>query len=261
MSDVDIDDFDYFSDEEVGSAVHSCGRAGPVSPPPVPAKWDDDCVRKILCKDSAWVIGGINKRAKSVVRAAGHWPDEVWDDTKKAWVVDPMYMGGEWDPGAKQLTINDGASCEAAAVAIFHEATHAGQPPTMSARDSEYDAYGKTEAWAIKRGLPPQHSSFRTKDAAGNVIPDKAAIRKRVDDEYPGKPEGAAVSTTIAGVKVNVQYQPVDYHPITKETILAAPGTSLPPKRRPPQAGDRVARGLVYTVPPTPVDTKAWKCP
>lgn len=246
-----------FRDDKVGSAVVSCPRTkkGP------PKKWDDDCVKKILCKDSAWVIDSINKRAKKVVRASGEWPDEVWDDKAKKWVVQAMGMGGEWDPNSRTLTVQDDAGCEGAAVAIYHEATHAGQPATMSGRESEYDAYGKTELWAIKRGLPAQDPSYRTKDKLGNVVPDTAAIRKKVDSEYPGNPEGAAVATTIGGKPVAVQYQPVDYDPKTNETILAAVGTTLPHKRRPPQAGDRVARELVYKVPPTDVKTAAWKCP
>lgn len=251
------DNSESFSDNDVGAVVATCPRSarGPSK------KWDDDCVKKILCKDSAWVIDGINKRAKKVVRASGQWPDEMWDDKAKKWVVDPMGMGGQWDPAAQTLTVQDDASCEAAAVAIYHEATHAGQPTTMSGREMEYDAYEKTELWAIKRGLPAQDSSYRTKDKLGNVVPNKAAIRKKVDSEYPGNPEGAPVATTIGGKPVTVQYQPVDYDPKTNETILAVPDTALPFKRRPPQAGDRVARDLVYSVPPTDVKTAAWKCP
>ena len=223
-----------FSDNDVGAVAETCPRAGKGRGP---RKWDDSCVQKILCRDSAWVIAGINKRASKVVRASGHWPDEVWDDKAKKWVVEPMGMGGEWDPNNRTLTIQDDASCEAAAVAIYHEATHAGQPATMSGREMEYDAYEKTELWAIKRGLPAQHPAYRTKDKAGNVVPDKAAIRKKVDADYPGAPEGAPVAATIGGKPVTVQYQPVDYDPKTNETILAAPGTALPLKRRPPQAG------------------------
>jgi hypothetical protein len=252
-------DNELFSDTDVGVAITSCPRAGKGGPPA--KKWDDDCVKKILCKDSAWVIDGINKRAKKVVRASGKWPDEAWDDKSKKWVVDAQGMGGEWDPNTQTLTVQDDASCEEAAVAIYHEATHAGQPATMSSREMEYDAYEKTELWAIKRGLPAQHPSYRTKDKRGNVVPNKAAIKKNVDAQYPGQPEGPPVDTTVGGKPVTVQYQPIDYDPRTNETILAVPGTALPVKRRPPQAGDRVARDLVYTVPPTPVNTKAWKCP
>ena len=257
-----------FSDDEVGAVATACPRAGKGKL--APKKWDDACVKKILCKDSAWVIDGINKRAKKVVRAAGEWPDEVWDAKAKKWVVEPMGMGGQWDPNNQTLTVQDDASCEAAAVAIYHEATHAGQPATLSDREKEYDAYGKTELWTIKRGLPSQdpdpnhdtaHSSYRTKDKAGNVVPDAKAIRKKVDADYPGTPEGAPVATTIGGKPVTVQYQPLDYDPVTKETFLGAPGTSLPNKRRPPQSGDRIARDLVYRVPPTAVNTTAWKCP
>jgi hypothetical protein len=246
-----------FGDNDVGAVSMACPRTGKGPP----KKWDDDCVKKILCKDSAWVIDGINKRAKKVVRASGEWPDEKWDDKANKWVVDPMGMGGEWDPSTATLTVQDDASCEAAAVAIYHEATHAGQPATMSGREMEYDAYEKTEVWAIKRGLPAQHPSYRTKDKGGNVVPDKSAIRKKVDSDYPGNPEGAPVATIIGGVPVSVQYQPVDYDPKTNETILMTQDPKLPPKRRPPQAGDRVARNLVYSVPPTKVDTAAWKCP
>lgn len=248
-----------FSDDAVGAQTISCPR-GPKGKK-APKKWDDDCVKAILCKDSAWVIDGINKRAKSVVRASGHWPDEAWDPKAKKWVVEPMGMGGQWDPGSKTLTVQDDASCEAAAVAIYHEATHAGQPASMSGREMEYDAYEKTELWAIQRGLPAQHSSYRTKDKGGKVVPNKTAIKKQVDADYPGNPEGPAIATVISGKAVTVQYQPVDYDPKTNETILATDDPKLPLKRRPPQAGDRVARDLVYDVAPTKVDTKAWKCP
>ncbi len=248
-----------FSDDEVGAIATACPRAGKGKL--APKKWDDACVMKILCKDSAWVIDGINKRARKVVRASGEWPDEVWDAKAGKWIVQPMGMGGEWDPNSRTLTVQDDTTCEGAAVAIYHEATHAGQAATLSGREMEYDAYGKTELWAIKRGLPAQHPSYRTRDKAGNVVPDPKAIRKKVDADYPGAPEGAPVASTIGGKPVTVQYQPLDYDPVTKETILGAPGTSLPNKRRPPQEGDRIARDLVYRVPPTAVNTGAWKCP
>lgn len=52
-----------------------------------------------------------------------------------------------------------------------------------------FDAYYNTELWTIANGLPSQsHPPLRTTNLKGNVIPDKAAIKKLVDRAYPTPP-------------------------------------------------------------------------
>lgn len=150
---------------------------------PWPAKWDMDCVRDILCCKDADVISRA-KTTQTVYKA-----DQVFFD-------DPYFDGTNWTTkrfnaagtaGGGEIMMLSSQSCEQAAITLYHEVWHTKQPSGMGwPHPSEDDAYYNTELWTIEQGLPSQaNPPLRTTDSNGKVVPDKALIKKHVDEEYP----------------------------------------------------------------------------
>jgi hypothetical protein len=163
----------------VGSAVQPCrqtkgGKA---------KKWDMPCILKIMCPKDKDVIDHTRNNVKLYKVDKVYFDDNYFDGKK--WVLKRFDAGGT--SGGGEITFLSGDSCENAATTLYHEIWHDKQPPGMDwPHPAEDDAYYNTELWTIARGLRGQAGDdLRTKDAKGNVIPDKAKIKDYVADAYP----------------------------------------------------------------------------
>lgn len=232
------------SNRVADSPVLPCQRAKTKSP----AKWDVNCVKKILCKSDPSVV---NQLAKTEVKAADviYYDDPYFNGTK--WTTKRFQAGGSADPVSKKIMILSGASCEEAATIFYHEVWHQNQPPGMGwPEPAEDDAYFNTEKWTIENGLPSQGVGLRTKDKAGNITPNRKAIRAMVQKEYPSPPP------PVAGVPQPV---PIDSDPAGNRTRVRDPITGNK-SWRPSKAGDTYA-GPETRVGEATIDPKRWKCP
>ena len=108
---------------------------------------------------------------------------------------DPYFDGSAWTTkrfeaagttnGTTINLIRDSRTAENAAT-LYHEWIHTGQPVEMEKREREYEAYTKEERWRIDHGIAPGIRAFRSRDSQGAWVPNEAAIRAFVDEEYPG---------------------------------------------------------------------------
>jgi hypothetical protein len=237
-----------FSDAPPGSAVQPCPARGPKGKP---ARWDVAGVRKILCKKDQAIV---KQLAKSKVETA----DEVWFDDPyfdgKTWTTKRFDAGGSADPGTKSIMVLGDQSSEDAAITFYHEVWHQNQPAGMGwPEPAEDDAYYNTELWTIERGLPSQGKGLRMKDpVTGKIVPNKKAIRKMVQKQYPSPPP------PVAGVK-----QPI---PIGQRNTAAGPETEVqdpvtgatswrPSKKGDTYAGPQKLKGY------NKIDPADWSCP
>ena len=206
-------------------------------------------VLKAMCPQDAAFLKDLKARGVKVTAVDSiFFADPYFDGTK--WTTRPFPAGGTTLNKSVKIAVS--SSDDANALTFYHEATHTGQPATMAWRDMEYDAYTKTEQWAIARGLPAHDPSFRKVDAAGNVVVDEAAIRARVDGVYPGVTAAPAVPSagpeeTIGRTKSG------------KTIVRRADGTQYV---RSPKAGDSFP-GPEQTKPAqgTPIDMNKLQCP
>jgi hypothetical protein len=208
-------------------SVASCSGSSPPCPPPEP--WFKNILDK-LCPDDKALLDNLRKKG---VQVSGY--DRITMDA-------PYYDGTQWTTrrmnaagmhyGNNIDLITTRPPAEMAST-LYHEGIHAGQPDTMTLNEKEYEAFTKTEAWRIQKGLPPKMQ--RTTDSDGNTVPDTAAIRKYVDEKYPNK----YVPSATGGAPDQV----VGRDPATGQTILErADGTQY---QRAPEKGD------TYQVEPT----------
>jgi hypothetical protein len=232
-----------FSDRPLGSIEECCrqvkGGGG--------KGWDVPCILKIMCKKDKKVI---DQLAKTTVNTADdlYWMDPIFDG--KSWTAKKVPGAGSSESSMKLIYILSGKSCEYAADTFYHEIWHQNQKGMDWPEPSEDDAYYNTELWLIERGLKG-NPSLRTKDPkTGKVVPDKKAIRKHVQDEYPsppppikGKPQPVPVGADTAKNLTKVR------DPVTGTTTW-----------RPSKKGDTYA-GPQKEINPKTIDPKAWKCP
>jgi hypothetical protein len=237
-----------FADTAPDNVVQACASRGPKGKP---AGWDVSSVAKILCaKDKAI----IDQLAKSNVETA----DEVWFEDPffdgKAWTTKRFDAGGSANARTKTIMVLADQSPEAAAITFYHEVWHQNQPPGMGwPEPAEDDAYYNTEQWTIDRGLPSQGTGLRMKDpTTGKIVPDKAAIRKMVQSEYPSPPPA------VGGVKQPI---PIGHRngPTGPETQVKDPVTGAT-SWRPSKAGDTYA-GPQKLKGYKKIDPASWKCP
>ncbi len=155
-----------------------------------PGNWDIKCLLDILCKQDK---NDVKKASK--LNIVGVDPLVFDDPVYKggSWTTKEFHAGGTQKAGEIQMVRN--MSCEDAAVTLHHELLHSDQPNTMSWPEKEYDAYKRTEEWAIQRGLPSQHADFRKSApmlsgqfGPGAPVVDEAAIKRNVDKWYPFTP-------------------------------------------------------------------------
>jgi hypothetical protein len=166
-----------FSDAPVGSAIEECRAKG------APAKgWDLPCLLKILCKQDKDVVDHVRSKVALYKVDRVYFEDDYFDGKK--WTTKLFEAGGT--SGGGEITFLSKEGCEGAATTLYHEVWHDKQKGMDWPHPAEDDAYYQTELWTIARGLPGQAGDdLRTKDAKGNVVPDKKMITKFVDDAYP----------------------------------------------------------------------------
>jgi len=171
-----------FSDQPAGGAIARCRQ----SVGKKTKKWDTPCVLKILCKTDKAVIDRAAKTQK-IYKADRVYFDDPYFDGKK-WILKRFPAAGS--VGGGKIMMLSKLSCENAATTLYHEVWHTKQPAGMGwPHPSEDDAYYNTELWTISKGLPSQlYPPLRKTDSKGNIIPDKAAIKKIVDRDYPTPP-------------------------------------------------------------------------
>lgn len=183
-----------FGDQRVGSPVQVC-RA----PPPKKAPgWDLPCLLNILCKKDSDVIDHVRKNVNLYKVDRVYFEDNYFDG--KSWVIKTFEAGGT--NGGGDITFLAGDNCVSAATTLYHETWHSKQPAGMGwPHTSEDDAYYNTELWTIERGLPGQQGNdLRMKNAKGKWAPDKKAIEKFVDQEYPTPPPSAPPEWQITDI-------------------------------------------------------------
>lgn len=158
-----------------------------------------------------------------------HYEDPYYDGSK--WTTRTFEAGGQNTPG--HITVTSTGSNEEAATTLFHESTHQDQPAGMPWSQREYDAYGKTEDWAIDRGLPSQGTDFRKVDSSGRTVKDTDAIKRAVDADYPI----SSAPSTIPGASPSTRPDTViNNNPSNGKTVVErADGSTY---ERPPRAGD-----------------------
>jgi Flp pilus assembly pilin Flp len=159
----------------------------PTPTPPAPltaAEQTIQDVQKIFCPQDRAVLEALKKKGtKITVYNSIYYEDPVYDGKK--WTTTHVDVDGTASPDGMEINLvrsNQGPVDQAAT--LYHEAWHVGQPPSMEQREKEYEAYRKTDEWRIARGLPP--GPFTTKDKAGKLVVDTAAIKAHVDGGYAG---------------------------------------------------------------------------
>ena len=231
-----------FSNKPYNSAVQRCPLTGSSS-----KNWTVKDMLKIFCKQDKKIVDQLAKT--TVITADSIYFEDPYFDGKK-WITKKFNAGGSADPHSKTITILSGYSCESAADTFYHEIWHQNQPPGMGwPHPSEDDAYYNTELWMIKRGIPG-NPDLRAKDAKGNIVPDKKAITKLVDNEYPAPPP------PIAGVP---QPRPIASKKATNETLVRDP-VSGKTWWRSSKKGDTYA-GPQKMINKSIINKSDWKCP
>ncbi len=203
-------------------------------------KWDMDCLLDILCKKDKKEVQKASKINEIVTVEPLIFDDPIYENGK--WTTTEFKAGGTQQPGKIQL-VRD-MSCERAALTLYHELVHSDQKGQQAKVPwSEYDAYTKTEEWAIKRGLPEQQPGFRK---GGKV--DVQAIKKFVDKKYPttkpSKPGGPippqVFDRTPDGKQVYVRDSKgrVSLRPVQEGDTYYAKKPRNPPKEKQIPPGD-----------------------
>lgn len=145
------------------------------------AKWSQREVLGYLCPQDKDVVDELAKTSVLVV-------DEVYFDDPffdgKEWTTRRFQAGGFQDAENNRIVFLSGGTAHDAATTLYHEVVHEKQPGDMSWRDREIDAYTRTEAWTINRGLPGQ-GGLRKEGPGGKWVPDEEAIGQLVDRAYP----------------------------------------------------------------------------
>jgi len=241
-----LDNFS-FSDLPPGETAQPCAYRGPKG---ASGGWTIDGVLKILCAKDKNIV---DQLARSNVETA----DEVWFEDPyfdgKTWTTKRFDAGGSASAATKTIMVLSDQSNEQAAITFYHEVWHQNQPRMGWPEPAEDDAYYNTERWTIERGLPSQGTGLRTRDpVTGTVVPDKAEIRKMVQNDYPSPPP------PVAGKKQPI---PIGHRNGTSgpETLVEDPDTGAT-SWRPSKAGDTYA-GPQKTKGYKKIDRSKWKCP
>lgn len=163
-------------DSPVAACRQGLGAAG--------GGWTMDGLLSVLCGTDSDVVSAAGKTQKVYKVDRVYFEDKKFDGT--SWQTELFEAGGT--AGGGVITLLSGTSAESAATTLYHEVWHTKQPPGMGwPHPSEDDAYYNTELWTIEKGLPGQvdGSGLRVLDRAGDIVPDKAAIKDFVARAYP----------------------------------------------------------------------------
>ena len=193
---------------------------------------------KVLCPKDKDVVDDL---AETDVYIADdiYYDDLIYDGSQ--WTVDRFPGGGSW--GGDSLLMLATGSAQAAATTAYHELIHKHQDPSMSWQAMEEDAYYRTEAWAIERGMPAPDIDgfeFRTTKADGALVPNRDDIERFVQETYPIPADPNAAFPVGVNASGDVQL---------------SDGTTRPPER-----GDRIA-GQEEPARKRKVPRSVWKCP
>lgn len=209
-----------------GKSATSC--TGTTTPcPSSKYPWLRDALVIMCPKDKAFLD---DLRARGVKMSAYdriYYEDPYYDGTK--WTTKTFEGGGSTINSNINL-VTKGMDSKDIAETIYHEGIHTSQPNSMPWSEKEYDAYIRTEQWAIDHGLPATRSGFRTKDASGKLVPDVVAIRSFVDKEYPIKVDKSANSGGLTYKVIGKK--------ASGETIIQNMADPTDIKTRPPKKGD-----------------------
>jgi Flp pilus assembly pilin Flp len=205
-------------------------------------------ILKVMCPQDKALLRDLKARGVTVTAYDRLYFDDPYYDGHK-WTTRQFPAGGT--TSGRDIDIAVSTSAEGNALTLYHEAVHTAQPSAMPPREQEYQAYVKTEQWAISRGLPPHSPTFRKKDASGKEVADEAAIRAMVDGVYPGvtsKSKPGAPPEQIIGQASN-----------GKTIVLRGDRTTY---ERAPRAGDSYP-GDQKSEPATgsPIDMDKLQCP
>jgi hypothetical protein len=205
-------------------------------------------IQKVMCPQDKAFLRDLKTRGVTITAY-----DRIYFD-------DPYYDGKQWTTKHFEaagttyhtdINMLRQSTDEENAATIYHEGVHTGQPNGMKWRDSEYDAYLKEDQWRLSHGLAAHDSSFRKRDSKGNEVSNPAAIRKFVNQKYPG--------VTTAAPKGAAPEQVIGRTPTGKTLVQRGDGSTY---ERAPRAGDSFA-GPETTVPKggIPIDMNELQCP
>ncbi|MDY6992597.1 MAG: LysM domain-containing protein [Pseudomonadota bacterium] len=240
--------------KKVGETCEHCQSN---TPPPA---WLEDAL-EIMCPQDKAFLDDLRKRGVTITAYDRiYYEDPYYDGTK--WTTKTFEGGGSTVNSNINIVIqyrDDEAIVhkippESIAETVYHEGIHTAQPDSMPWLEKEYDAYTRTEQWAIEHGLPTTRPGFRTQDASGTLQPDTTAIKAFVDNEYPITMDEP---TTPGGSIYTVVDKTSD-----GQTIVQNVTDPADVKIRPPQKGDTFA-GPQLEEPPggRPVKPEHLKCP
>ncbi len=206
--------------------------------------WAVDDVLKIMCPQDKETVDGLAQTDVTVVDRV-YFDDPYYDGTR--WTTQRFEAGGTAGNG---ITVMSGTSAGTAATTLYHENLHMHQPEAMSWTDKEIDAYARTEAWTIERGLPSQAGNepitMRKPGAGGKEVVDMDGVRDFVREHYPISQEGPAAAGKPPVVVVDKD--------ATGNVILSDGST------RAPRKGDTFP-GPEIRVGERKIPRDAWKCP
>lgn len=235
------------------SPTTSCiTKCTPPPPCPPPDSWLKDALA-VMCPEDTAFLDDLRSRGVTITAFDRIYFEDPYFDGSN-WTTKPFEAGGSTLGGDINIVLKhtDKAGnvydipSENIAETIYHEGVHTGQPNSMPWREKEYDAYIRTEQWAIDHGLPGD-PTFRTTDASGDVIPNEAAIKAFVDKDYPitlDKPKapGGAVYKVVGrtgsgdSIIQNVKDRTdIKTRPAQKGDTYPGPQIEEPPGGRPAQ--------------------------
>lgn len=212
----------------------SCAASRGATPCPPPDPW---LVRILthMCPDDSAFLDDLRTRGITVTSYDRiYFDDPYFDGTR--WTTRRFEAGGSTS-GNRINMISSGNSLHDAST-LYHEGIHTGQPASMPWREQEYGAYIAEDQWRARHGLGPSQPGFRTTDSAGRPVTDAVAVRRFVDQEYPG--------VTSAASSGSAPEQVIGRTPAGQTIVQRGDGTAY---TRAPRAGDSYA-GPQVTQPP-----------
>lgn len=224
-----------------GSPAASC-VAGCKAAAPDP--WLGDALA-VMCPQDKAFLDDLRKRGVTITAFDRIYYEDPYFDGSQ-WTT-KHFEGGGSTSGTDISIVTHSLSPQDVAETIYHEGVHTGQPASMPWSEKEYEAYTKSEQWAIDHGLPGR-PGFRTTDATGKPVPDTKAIRAFVDKEYPiavdkpkapGGPVYKVVGKTAGGDTITQNINPphdVKTRKPMKGDTFPGPQIEEPPGGRPARA-------------------------